>query len=321
MNSKNKQIEFLVGLAHAGIRLDKVLASIHEISTRSRAAKLLNSDLVKLSGKPLKPSYLAREGDLLTIEIPIIETNIQPLDMKLDIYFEDQHVIVINKPAGLVVHPAEGHPQDTLVNALLSHTKDLSMGFNENRPGIVHRLDKDTSGLLVVAKNDFAHEHLSSQFRARTVHRVYWALTWGNFKTEKGTIKSQLARHPNNRKKFSSHAKGGKTAITHYEQKFSSPLGVSLLHVKLETGRTHQIRVQMSEAHHPIVGDLLYGGGSRTPSLKKVVTALKRISLHAAELGFVHPVTGEKMIFKTPWPEDLTPLVDLLEIPRWLQKN
>jgi 23S rRNA pseudouridine1911/1915/1917 synthase len=200
-----------------GLRLDKYLSGVEAIGTRSRAAKLIADGMVLKNNKPLRASYLVQANDVLEVEIPQVATEeIQPLDLKLDIFFEDGDCLVVNKPAGLVVHPAAGHAQDTLVNALVGQISNLSMGFSEKRPGIVHRLDKDTSGLLAVAKNDKAHELLAGQFKRREVHRVYWALVFGELMEKQKTIESRLSRHPTQRKRFASRSEG-KRAVTHNE--------------------------------------------------------------------------------------------------------
>ncbi|MEQ1875113.1 MAG: RluA family pseudouridine synthase [Bdellovibrionia bacterium] len=312
-----RKIQFRISQEHSDIRVDKALANCPDVGTRSRASKLIGLDLVRLKEKPVKPSYITRVGDEFEIEIPQYASTLQPLDLPLEILYEDADIIVLNKPAGLVVHPAEGHPQDTLVNALLHHTKDLSMGFGEKRPGIVHRLDRDTSGLLVVAKNDFAHEGLSKQFRERTSHRLYWALVVGKVTPPKGRIENRLSRHPRDRKKFASIDVGGKIAITNYETVKTYPSGISLLHVKLETGRTHQIRVHLAEKNAPVLADRLYGANQdrrlKSKSLAKTVKDLKRIALHAAELGFNHPKTGQLLAFRSQWPPDMDELLREIE--------
>jgi 23S rRNA pseudouridine1911/1915/1917 synthase len=297
-------------------RIDKVLASIPEIATRSQAAKLMQMGAVRKNGRVLKPSYQTQAGDEYQIDVPIIETeHLLPYDFKLDIVFEDADLIVVNKPAGLVVHPACGHEQDTLVNALLHYTTDLSMGYNEKRPGLVHRIDKGTSGLLVIAKNDEAQRILAEQFKRKTVHRIYKAIAFGFFREKTGTIRSHLKRHPENRKRVASSLDGdGKLAITHYRVLQESVSGLSLLEMKLETGRTHQIRVHLSEAGHPIAGDTVYGADKRVKALKSIqlrglIESMTRFALHAEQLGFTHPRSGERILFTAPWPEDLLPLV------------
>lgn len=312
----------------AGLRLDKALAQRSEIETRSRAAHLIEEGLVQVNGYKAKASQVLKSGDHIEIHLPEPEpTDLVPYDFPLDILFEDEHLIVINKPSGLVVHPAAGHAQDTLVNALLHHTKDLSMKFGEQRPGIVHRLDKETSGVLVVAKNDQAHEKLTQQFKERSIHRIYYAVGIGLPKPPKGQVQSYLARHPVDRKKYASvlgsdrkiqttrspEPSMGKWAVTHYEL-LKSHGGLSYFRLKLETGRTHQIRVHLSEKGAPIAGDDLYGADKRIKSIESKKTQsdvkdLQRFLLHAAELGFTHPITGKDLFFSKEWPEDILALL------------
>ncbi len=315
-------IKFSISPDLAGLRLDKVLAALDEIGSRTRAQTLIENNKVKLGEQFPKSSHMVKEGELFIIELPEPQTNhLEPLDLPLDILFEDEDLIVINKPAGLVVHPAVGHEKDTLVNALLHHTKDLSMKFGEDRPGIVHRLDKDTSGILVVAKNDFTHEALSKQFQERKVHRIYWAVSYGLAAKPQMKFQSYIARHPTERKKMASvkdkHGRVltdpqanpliGKWAVTH-AWKVHVKNNMSLYRLKLETGRTHQIRVHMSEAGLPIVGDILYGSSKKmklipSPEIRATIENLERFLLHAAELGFVHPRKNQNLSFKAPWPE------------------
>ncbi len=319
--SKNP-LQFKISAELSGIRLDKALAAIDEIGSRNRAQSLIENNKITLNNQPIKSSYLVKEGDLFKIELPESEsTTLIPLDLKLDILFEDEDLIVLNKPAGLVIHPAAGHENDTLVNALIHHTQNLSMKFGENRPGIVHRLDKDTSGTLVVAKNDFTHEALSQQFQDRKVHRIYWALSHGLAAKPQIKIQSFISRHPINRKKMASlkdkhgriitdpqaNPKMGKWAVTHVS-KVHVKNNMTLYRLKLETGRTHQIRVHLSEAGLPIVGDVLYGSHKKIKAIpqeeiRSDIESLDRFMLHAAELGFTHPRTQQNLLFKTPWPE------------------
>lgn len=309
----------------AGQRIDKALSSIPQIATRSQATKLLQAGRVRIAGKVLKPSYLTQDGDQIDIDVPIeVSSELQPYEFPLQIPYEDDDLLVVDKPAGLVVHPACGHLQDTLVNALLHHTEDLSMGFNEQRPGLVHRIDKGTSGLLVIAKNDRAQRFLALQFQNKTTHRLYRALSFGKFQSSSGTIRSFLKRHPEDRKRVAS-APDGKLAITHYKVVSSHPSGITLVELRLETGRTHQIRVHLSESGHPIVGDVNYGAGKRLKSLKsvqlrKMIEDLPRFALHAMELGFVHPQSKKMMIFRAPWPDDLKPLIEHCGFPAYHQR-
>lgn len=293
-------------------RIDRALGKHPEVQSRSQAEKLIKDQKVSLNNKPVKPSYRIQAGDQFHILIPEIKIRtLEPENIAIDILYEDKDLAVINKPAGLVVHPAAGHYQHTLVHALLYHIKDLSMGFHEDRPGIVHRLDKETSGVLVIAKNNKAHEALATYFRERTVHRIYWAIVHGMVKKSSGRIESYLARHPTQRKRYASSGEG-KWSATNFTLKQTSK-NLSLLHCKLETGRTHQIRVHMSEMHHPIVGDSLYGADKQNQKLSgplnAIIKKMNRIGLHAAELGFDHPTTKQPMFFKAPWPEDLKELL------------
>lgn len=307
-----------------GLRLDKALALRPEIETRSRASHLIDEGRVSVNGRPAKPSIVLKDGDEITVQLPEAEpTELIAYDFPLEILFEDEHLIVINKPSGLVVHPAAGHAQDTLVNALIHHTTDLSMKFGEQRPGIVHRLDKETSGILVVAKNDRAHEILTQQFKDRSIHRIYYAICIGIPKPGKGQSQSYLARHPSDRKRYASvlgedrkiqttkvpEPSVGKWAVTHYEV-LNSHGGLSYCKMKLETGRTHQIRVHLSEKGTPIAGDNLYGADKKIKNIASKETqadlkSLNRFLLHAAELGFTHPVTKNELFFKQDWPEDI----------------
>jgi len=304
-------------------RLDKALSFLPEIQSRSRAEQLIDSGHILVNGKNQKASYQVQPNDQIQISFPEAKSSeIKPLEMKLDILFEDSSLIVLNKPPGLVVHPAAGHSDDTLVNALVAHTQDLSMKFGEDRPGIVHRLDRDTSGILVVAKNDETQEKLSKQFRDRTIHRIYYAICLGVPRKQQGVIQSYLARHPTHRKKYASvlnserkiitekidNPRFGKWAITHFKVIKTHPASISYLQLKLETGRTHQIRVHLSEAGCPILGDELYGSPRKIKAvpgaqLQGLLQAAPRCALHAAELGFVHPKTGEEMSFSVDWPD------------------
>ena len=319
-----KPIQFITSELHSGHRIDRVLSEIAEVGSRSKALRILRMGKVRYKGRALKPSFLVEAGMQIDLEIPIVETTLVPLDLDLDIVFEDSSLIIVNKPAGLVVHPACGHEQDTLVNALINYTDDLSLGFDENRPGLVHRIDKDTSGLLVIAKTEKAQRNLSSQFQLKKTLRTYFAIVFGRPKVPQGKIESYLRRHPENRKKIASIRSGedttqGKLAITHYEVVSSHPCGLSLVRLKLETGRTHQIRVHLSELGHPIVGDEVYGGRSgrvtslKSVELRKIIQGMNRFALHAAELGFEHPETDEFLAFFADWPNDLEPLVSYTE--------
>ncbi len=303
----------IVSEEHVGLRLDKFLSLHEKIRTRSRADHLISAELVLVNSKLVKSSYLMRINDKVQISIPLEKTRtLEPVNIPLDIIFEDREVLVVNKPSGLVVHPSAGHDTGTLVNALLFHTHDLSMKFNEERPGIVHRIDKETSGLLVVAKNDYAHERLVQQFQDRKVHRVYKAVVFGDFTSNVGRVESNLGRHPTDRKRFAS-VENGKWSATNYRV-LKTAHQLSYLELKLETGRTHQIRVHMSEKGHPLVGDDMYGSHKKIKSVeaRKIQDEIKRLNrflLHAEQLGFEHPTTKEWMEFKKTWPDEDTALL------------
>ncbi len=316
-----------------GLRADKALGLLSEVGTRSKASWLLENQRVRINGKVPKNSQSIQAHDIIEIWFPEKKSSeLTPLQLQLDIKYEDDDILVINKPAGLVVHPAAGHAQDTLVNALLNHTKDLSMRFGEERPGIVHRLDKDTSGLLVVAKNNESHENLSLQFKSRTIHRKYYAATVGVPPKQSGKIESCLARSPNERKRFASvrdfrnkiiintedAPDYGKWAVTNYKTILSLPSGISYLELKLETGRTHQIRVHLSEMGCPIIADDNYGADKKTKNLgikiKALVEQFPRFALHAAELGFKHPKNNTDLFFSVDWPSDLKELLKKMEL-------
>jgi 23S rRNA pseudouridine1911/1915/1917 synthase len=301
-------------------RADKHLANHPEITSRTRAAKLIEQGAVCYSdGRPIKkPSEKLEPETEIHILLPKPQQTdeLHPLDLELDFLYEDDDLLVVNKPAGLVVHPAAGHAQDTLVNALVAAVPNLSMGFGERRPGIVHRLDKDTSGLLVVAKNDKTQIGLVSQFKNKSVHRVYNAVVFGTPTSTCGACKSYLIRHPKDRKRFCSeklHEESkpkGKYAVTHYKLLKEYSCGLSLVECRLETGRTHQIRVHMSELGHALIGDRIYGSEKRAKNLKSsklrgLIAKLERVGLHAMELGFLHPTTGEQLMFRQDWPTDM----------------
>lgn len=317
-----------------GLRLDKALSSREEIRSRSRAEQLILSGDVKVNNKLERSSYKIKKNDYIEyfISTDKKEVGILPLNLPLDILFEDDDLIVLNKPAGLVVHPSAGHENDTLVNALLFHTKNLSMKFGENRPGIVHRIDRETSGLLVVAKNDFCHENLALQFKQKTIHRIYYALAIGTTKNKIGKIQSYLSRHPLDRKRyasvrdaekkiitqFSEDITDGKWSVTNYAVLKEHPSKLSYVRLQLETGRTHQIRVHLSELGIPIAGDRVYGADKKIKNitsneLRKLISDIPRFALHAAELGFKHPKTNENLIFKVDWPADVFELLKKLE--------
>ena len=300
----------------AGIRLDAYLASRIEKWSRARLQRLIDSQDVIVNGKPVKPSYKVNANDEIEVEFTSsAQTNFSPENIPLNIVFEDDDIVIVNKPAGLVVHPAAGTPSGTLANGLAYHFEKLSTHAGMARPGIVHRLDKDTSGLLVVAKNEAAHENLADQFRAREISKNYVAMVYGVVKQESGLIEQPIARDPRNRTRMAVVA-GGRGALTLYRVRRSYD-SFTLLDIDLKTGRTHQIRVHLSWMKHPVVGDELYSGGRENNvadvKLRANIRKLKRQFLHAEVLGFSHPTTGEPMKFSAPLPPDLTQFLDQLE--------
>jgi 23S rRNA pseudouridine1911/1915/1917 synthase len=312
-----------VSLAEAGNRIDSSLASLVPDLSRSRLkALILSGNVVETRDRRrtvTDPAERVKPGQQFAIMVPAPAPAIpEPQSLPLDVIFEDEAIIVINKPAGLVVHPAPGNPDRTLVNALLAHCGDSLKGIGGvARPGIVHRIDKDTSGLMVAAKTQAAHTELSTQFADHSIDRVYRTLVWGMPRPANGRIEGDIGRSPTNRKKMAVVA-NGKAAVTRYSTRNTFADQVSLVSCQLETGRTHQIRVQMSHIGHPLVGDRLYGRARRMPkgidaAVRQAVDEFPRQALHAAELGFVHPETGKRLGFKTDLPEDMATLLDSLE--------
>ena len=284
-------------------RIDKVLTTLEPEITRSQLKNLINDGHVTVNGQAVKPKYKVQAGDKISLVKPEPQSlELTPENIPLDIVYEDDDVIVVNKPQGMVVHPAPGHPDHTLVNALLYHSP-LSTINGTFRPGIVHRIDKDTSGLLMVAKNDLAHQSLAEQLRNKTNKREYLALVYGQIKEDEGTIDAPLGRNPQDRKK-QAVVKGGRHAVTHFKiiKRYDN---FTLVKCILETGRTHQIRVHMKYIGHPLVGDPLYGP-------RKVIGKNGQF-LHAALLGFKHPRTGEEMVFEAPLPENFQKMLDKLD--------
>ena len=295
-------------IADSGLRIDKYLSSVNEQLSRSYIQKLLKSGLVLVDGKPVKASYQVDEGDVISLDIPeAVEPEIEPENMDLDILYEDQDVILVNKPKGMVVHPAAGHYSHTLVNGLMYHCKDQLSGINGvMRPGIVHRIDMDTTGVIIACKNDMAHNSIAAQLKEHSITRRYQAIVHGVLKDDAGTIEGPIGRHPTDRKKMSINYNNGKSAVTHYKvlKRFRQYTHVEC---RLETGRTHQIRVHMASIGHPLLGDLVYGPG------KCPIPGLQGQTLHAGVLGFIHPRTGEYMEFEAPLPEYFQKLMERLE--------
>ncbi len=301
----------------SGQRLDRALAMALPQLTRSRVKALIESRRVALAdGRTIEePSHKVKTGERFVVDIPApepAEPRAQAID--LDILYEDSDLLVLNKPAGLVVHPAPGNPDSTLVNALLAHCGDSLSGIGGvRRPGIVHRLDKDTSGVMVVAKNDQSHHALAKLFAAHDLTRIYQALVWGGPKAQKGTIEGAIGRHPVDRKRMTVRRTGGRPALTEYwvERRFGPALApvASLLGAKLGTGRTHQVRVHLAHLGCPVVGDPVYGRKSRNASQPASLGSFGRQALHAAVLEFRHPRTGKAMRFATELPQDFRRLV------------
>ena len=334
------ELTFCVSAAHDDTRLDKVLAETAATEalvearglSRARLQTLIKDGQCRVTratqSQTIKdPSWRVKCDDEVYLDLPPpIDSRIKPQAIALDVIFEDDALIVINKPAGMVVHPAPGSPDGTLVNALLAHCGDTLSGIGgEKRPGIVHRLDKDTSGIMVVAKTDEAHHGLAEQFAAHgrdgRMQRLYQALVWGTPLPAAGTIDAALARSANNRKKIAVSTKpSARHAVTHYRRTDSYADGqVSLVECRLETGRTHQIRVHMAHIGHPVLGDALYGSGMKSRSVHlsdtaaQTLTALARQALHAAALGFEHPVSGDTHFYEAPLPDDMRKLLQQLQ--------
>ena len=313
---------FVVNENQEDQRLDVFVAANHSALSRSQVKHVIEEGDVLVNGKVPKVSQLLKAGDIIELkQKPVIQAVALPQDILLDIVYEDSAIIVINKPAGMVVHPAPGNYENTLVNALLFHCHDLSGIGGVVRPGIVHRLDKDTSGLIVAAKNDDAHRNLSSQFEKHDVHKVYRALVWGDVKGNSGEIVLPVGRHTIDRKKMSTKSKRGKDALTLWKVRERYGLA-TLLDVEIKTGRTHQIRVHLSDRGYPVIGDVVYGSATNrmrtiaNSALKLQLKALTRQALHAAQLSFLHPVSGERMVFTAEMPQDLSELCEQFRISR-----
>lgn len=280
-----------------GIRIDKYLADSNEKFSRSYTKKLIKNNKVLVNGKVTKASYKLQKNDLIKVKLPEPEKlDLEPMEMELEILYEDESIMVINKPPGLIVHPVPGNYKTTLVNALLAYSKGLSTINGVKRPGIVHRLDKDTSGALIVAKNNTSHKKLIKQFKERKINKIYRTIVKGNIKHEKGTIDAPIGRDQNNRKKMAVTRHNSKKAVTHFEV-LNRNNNKSYLLVKLETGRTHQIRVHLSYMGFPILGDDKYGK-------RKSKHNIKRQMLHAYKLGFYHPEKDDWMEITAPLPDD-----------------
>lgn len=302
---EEEKLEWVAGPADAKVRIDKYAKTqLGEEVSRSQIQLWIEAGELVVNDAPVKANYKLAEGDRVVLTIPEAEpTEIEPEDLPLDIYYEDGDVIVVNKARGMVVHPAPGHASGTLVNALMHHCQDLSGINGELRPGIVHRIDKDTSGLIMAAKNDKAHASLAAQLKAHTVTRKYYALVHGNVSHDQGTVDAPIGRDPHDRKMYTVIERNSKHAVTHFQvvERFGD---YTLLELKLETGRTHQIRVHMKFIGHPLVGDPLYG---RSKGIK-----MDGQALHAAVLGFDHPEDGHYLEFSAPIPSDMEEVLQSL---------
>ena len=301
------EINLTASFEDKGKRIDSFISSCCEELTRSAVQRLLEGESVTVNGKPAQKNYKLREGDMIDVIVPDpVELNAEPENIPLDIAYEDDDLLVVNKPKDMVVHPAAGNTSGTLVNALLYYCGDSLSGINGVlRPGIVHRIDKDTSGLLIVAKNDFSHRLLAEQIKEHSFTRKYQAVVYGNFKDDEGTVNAPIGRHPTDRKKMAVTEKNSRNAVTHYRV-LGRYNGFTHLELKLETGRTHQIRVHMSYIGHPVAGDAVYGP-------KKVITSLHGQCLHAYYISFVHPRSGKTLTLSAPLPDYFTSFLKSLE--------
>jgi len=320
--TERRSLEHLVAPDEAGERLDRVLARNHQELSRARIQSLIEGGRLIAGGATITDAnYRVKPGERLTLKIPPARpARPEPQDIPLRIAYEDDHLLVVDKPAGLVVHPAAGNPDGTLVNALIAHCGESLSGIGgERRPGIVHRLDKDTSGLMVVAKTDGAHIGLSNALSARTLTREYNALLWGVPDPRDGEIEGDIGRSRRNRKKMDVLREGGKAALTRYRVERAYGRVASLVACRLATGRTHQIRVHMTHIGHPVVGDPLYGGRHQALTetlpveLQEKLAGFRRQALHARRIAFHHPATNEVIDLQSPLPDDMAALVDSLE--------
>lgn len=299
--------EIIVDELDIDIRIDKYLGDYFEDKSRSYFQKLITEGFITVNGFSVKPKYLLKTGDEIVIsEVPSEEVDIEPENIPLDILYEDEDLLVVNKPKGMVVHPAPGHYSGTLVNALMYHCKDSLSGINgEIRPGIVHRIDMDTTGSLLVCKNDFAHNNLAAQIKEHSVNRIYKGIVCGKIKEDSGTINKSIGRNPKDRKKMAADVLNGREAVTHFTvlERFEN---YTYCQFKLETGRTHQIRVHMASIGHPLLGDELYG-------YAKCPFKLQGQTLHAQTLGFVHPRNNEYIEVQAPLPQYFEDLLNKLK--------
>ncbi len=321
---QEKKLTFKIPEGKKKERIDTFLANSIEHASRAKVQKLLKNGLVKVNGKIVKANYKISPGEIIDVTVPIPPRpdKIEPEDIPLNIVYEDDYLMVINKPAGMVVHPSAGNYTGTLVHALLHYTQKLSKVNEEVRAGIIHRLDKETTGLLVVAKDEWVHLKLAEQFSSHTIKREYWAVCWGLFDKPEGEVTGNIARSKKDRKKFAVSETEGKHAHTFYKvlEEFEF---TSLIKLRLKTGRTHQIRVHLSSINHPVFGDPTYGGrrisyGTNIPKIKervnKLLEIMPRQALHAKTLGFIHPVTKKEVLLDSELPEDFTLLLNNLRL-------
>lgn len=315
---EREKLRIVVPPKQSKVRLDVYLTHQVENATRNKVQKAIQDGAVLINGKRVKPSYPIAPNDIIDITFPRPpRPEAKPENIPLDVIYEDDQLLIVNKAAGMVTHPAYGNYTGTLVNALLHHCNKLSKVNTELRPGIVHRLDKETTGLMVIAKNDVAHHVLAKQFSKRTIDREYWAIVWGKFKQPKGTIEANLGRSKKDRKKVAVTAEG-KHAITEYEvlKQFDF---LSLVRLKLKTGRTHQIRVHLAHIGHPVFGDPTYGGrsntwggldGKKAQHAQNLLKIIFRQALHAKTIGFIHPKTKEQVKFESDLPDDMREVLE-----------
>ena len=310
MESKSEFFEFTISDEYDGIRIDKLLSELIDSVSRSYIKKLIDDNKVFCNGKNVKASLVVKENDHISVEIPPVEMpEIVPQDIPLDILYEDNDVLIVNKPKGMVVHPSAGHYSDTLVNGIMYHCRDNLSGINGVlRPGIVHRIDMDTTGSVIICKNDKAHQDIAQQLKEHSINRVYNAICYGVLKEDEGDIDAPIGRSASDRKKMAVVKSGGKNAFTHYRvlKRFPED-GFTLIECRLKTGRTHQIRVHMAHIGHPLLGDEVYG-----PSRKSKFNTQGQC-LHAKTLGFVHPVTKEYIEVDAPLPAYFLHLIEILK--------
>ncbi|MCB9557023.1 MAG: RluA family pseudouridine synthase [Deltaproteobacteria bacterium] len=310
----DESFQFTVAEHEAGQRLDRYLATRQLRHSRSQVKRYLDAGYCSVNGSPARPAQKLKQGDLVCFQPPPPEPDhVEPEAIDIAVLYEDHELVVIDKAAGMVVHPGAGHRHGTLVAALLNHCTELSGVGGRLRPGIVHRIDRLTSGVMVATKTDVAHQSLSAQFKSHTIDRCYQAVVAGQ-PPEQGTFETLHGRHPTDRKRFSSKVKQGRRAVTHYRT-LRRLDGATLVEARLETGRTHQVRVHFADAGYPLLGDPIYGRPPRSPRARAAASGIDRQALHAASLAFSHPTTGERLSFSSPLPNDMRSLINALLLP------